>query len=308
MIVERRPIIDREQWLAWRRQDVTASAVAALFGAHPYLSALKLYLEKCGIEFPENDNAVFRRGRRMEPGVAIAVAEERPEWTIRPAREYLRAPELRLGASPDFYIDGDPRGLGVLQAKSAAPSVYDREWGDGPPFWITLQTLAECILSDAAFGVAAALRVDAYDMDCAIHEIPRHRGAETRILAAVAQFWDDIEHGREPDPDYGKDAELIKIIAPREAALDKAIDLSGNNELPELLAERALLMARQRQDDARCKEIETEIKFLMRDAAIVSGLPEWRITWKTEPRKGYTVAPSEPRVLRIYDKRIEESP
>jgi predicted phage-related endonuclease len=307
MMIERRPITDREQWLAWRREDVTASAVAALFGCHPYLSALKLYLEKCGIAFPDNDNAIFRRGRRMEPGVAIAVAEERPQWTIRPAREYLRAPDIRLGASPDFYIDGDARGLGVLQAKSAAPSVYDREWGDGPPFWIALQTLAECILSNAAFGVAAALRIDAYDMDCSIHEIPRHPDAEARILTAITQFWDDVENGREPDPDYGKDADLLKIIAPRETASDAAIDLSGNNELPELLAERALLLARRNQDKARCEEIETEIKFLMRDAAIISGLPDWRISWKTEPRKGYTVAPSTPRVLRIVDKRIKET-
>jgi predicted phage-related endonuclease len=303
MTIERRPIVDRKQWLAWRRQDVTASTVAALFGCHPYLSALRVYIEKCGIEFPDNDNAAMRRGRLMEPAVGLAVAEEHPEWTIRTAREYLRAPELRFGASPDFYIDGDPRGLGVLQVKSAAPSVYDREWNDGPPFWITLQTLSECILTDAAFGIAAALRVDAYDMTVAIHEIPRHADAEARILQAIAKFWNDVENGREPDPDYGKDADLLKIIAPREAAADKAIDLSGNNELPELLAERALLLARKKHDDERCKEIETEIKFLMRDAAIISGLPDWRISWKIEPRKGYTVEPSAPRVLRIYDKR-----
>jgi predicted phage-related endonuclease len=76
--------------------------------------------------------------------------------------------------------------------------------------------------------------------------------------------------------------------------------------LPEMLAERALLHARIDMDEARCKEIETEIKFLMRDAAVVTGLPDWKITWKTGIRKGYTVETKELRTLRIYDRRTNE--
>lgn len=306
MNIERRLIVDRAEWLSWRRQDVTASSVAALFGVHPYSTALKLYLEKQGIDFPNEENAVMRRGRWLEPAVGLAVADEHPHWKIVPAGEYLRAPDLRFGCTPDFYIHGDPRGLGVLQAKSAAPSVYDREWSEGPPFWITLQTLSECLLAGAAFGVAAALRVDAYNMEPRIHEIPRHAGAEARILAAVKGFWIDVENGREPDADYGKDADLIKLLAPREAGIDKEIDLSGNNKLPDILAERALRMARIKRDEERCGEIETEIKFLMRDAALVAGVPDWRITFRTEHRKGYTVEPRDRRVLRIYDRREEK--
>jgi predicted phage-related endonuclease len=51
MTVERREILDRQEWLNWRKPFITASQVPALFGAHPYLSALKLYLEKSGVEF-----------------------------------------------------------------------------------------------------------------------------------------------------------------------------------------------------------------------------------------------------------------
>lgn len=308
MLVERITIdpstpAGREYWLReLRPRDVTASAVPALFGVHPYLSALKLFLAKSGVEFPEEDSVVMRRGRWLEPAVGLAVAEERPEWTIVPAREYLRAPELRLGATPDFYIHGDPRGVGVLQAKSVAPAIYDREWNEGPPFWIQLQTLSECMLADAAFGVAAGLVVHPYNMEVAIHEIARHPAAEARILAAVAKFWDDVASGTEPDADYGKDADLIKLIAPREVK-DKEIDLSENNELPVILAERALRMARIKRDKERCEEIETQIKFAIRDAAIVTGLPDWRITFKTSHVKGYTVEPRDQRTLRIYDRR-----
>jgi predicted phage-related endonuclease len=121
MTIERIEITSREQWLALRKPDVTASVVASLFGCHPYVSALKLYLAHSGVEFDEADNRVFRRGRLMEPTVALAVSEERPDWRIEKCDSYYRDPDLRLGATPDFLIHGDPRGLGVLQTKTAAP-------------------------------------------------------------------------------------------------------------------------------------------------------------------------------------------
>jgi predicted phage-related endonuclease len=308
MTIEHRTIISRAEWLEWRKPFVTASQVPALFGAHPYLTALRLYMEKAGVEFEEKDNPVMRRGRLLEPAVGLAVAEERPEWTIRPAKEFWFDRERRIAATPDFFIEGDPRGLGILQAKSAAPSVFQRDWSAGTevPFWIMLQALTEMMLTDAAFGTVAVLCVDPFDLICSIHEIQRHPAAEAKIIAAVKQFWDDVEQGREPTPDYGKDAALISILVPRESSPDKTIDLSGNNELPEMLAERALLHSRIRMDEARCKEIETEIKFIMRDCALVTGLPDWKITWKTGIRKGYTVETKELRTLRIYDRRTNE--
>jgi predicted phage-related endonuclease len=176
MTIERRIIADREQWLAWRREDVTASAIGALFGVHPYLTKMRLYAEKRGVEFGANeDNKLLRRGRWLEPAVGAAVAELRPDWRIVPAGVYLRDPELRLGATPDFFIYDDPRGLGVLQAKTASPSAFKRDWADGAevPMWIMLQLSVEMMLADAAFGAVAVLLVDAYGMDCKIIEFPR---------------------------------------------------------------------------------------------------------------------------------------
>jgi predicted phage-related endonuclease len=307
-MIEHRIITDRATWLRWRRPFISASQVPALFGAHPYLTALRLYMEKAGVEFEEKDNPVMRRGRLLEPAVGLAVAEERPEWTIRPAKEFFSDNDRRIAATPDFFIEGDPRGLGILQAKSAAPSVFQRDWNAGTevPFWITLQALTEMLLTDAAFGAVAVLCVDPFDLVCSIHEVTRHPAAEAKIIAAVNQFWSEVEHGHEPQPDYGKDAALISILAPRESSPDKTIDLSGHNELPEMLAERALLHSRMRMDEARCKEIETELKFIMRDAAVVTGLPDWKITWKTGIRQGYTVETKELRILRIYDRRANE--
>ena len=307
MTIERKPITDRNEWLAWRREDVTASVIGALFGAHPYTTALRIYAEKRGVEFPDEDNKVMRRGRWLEPAVAKAVEELRPEWKLEAPNCYLRDPDSRLGCTPDFYIHDPVRGRGVLQCKTVAPSVYAKEWLGGTeiPFWIVLQTLTECMLADAAFGAVAALLVDAHAMDCVILDVPRHADSELKILVAVRNFWRNVADGIEPDPDFARDAAVIKLLTPRETP-GKQIDFSRHNELPAMLAERAALLKTMGDAEDRCDEIETEVKHLMGDAEFANGLPDWRITYKTQKRAGYTVAPKEPRVLRITDSRGKE--
>jgi len=306
MTIERKTITTREEWLEWRRADVTASQVGALFNCHTYVTPLRLYAEKRGTEFVNEDNLAMRRGRWLEPAVGKAVMEMRPEWTLEPAKEYLRDPDLRLGATPDFYIHGDPRGLGVLQAKTVAPSVYAREWGDGaePPLWILLQVAQEGMLAEADFVVVAGLLIDANNMDISIHDLgARNPLVEAKLKEAVKAFWDDVERGIEPEPDYGRDVDVVKAMWTRERAKDFEIDLSGNNRIPELLAERAVLKADIKSMEERAEEIDTELKFALKDAAVGTGVDGWRVTYRTSHVKSYTVAERTQRVLRVSDLR-----
>lgn len=303
-MIDRIEITSREQWLAVRKHDVTASVVGALFNEHPYTSALKLFLMHSGVEFDDKDNSAMRRGRIMESSVAAAAAELRPDWKIEKCNAYYRDADLRLGATPDFIIrrDGDSGpNVGILQAKTVTPSVYERDWQNGAPLWIQLQTMTEMMLTGAAFGVVAALKVDPFDLDCTLVEVPRMEAVERRIVAAVRQFWDDVAAGRQPQPDPAKDAELLSVIAPREKS-GKAIDLSGDNELPALLDQREQIMAGITGYEQRKSEIETQLKFLMGDAERVTGLPEWSITWKTQHRAAFSVPEKDIRTLRIHHK------
>lgn len=307
IMIERHLIRDRESWLQLRRPDVTASAIAATMGLHPYKSALELFMEKSGIELTEpKPSGVLLRGLAYEPVVAAIAREKRPDWGIVPAGEYLRDPDLRLGASPDFYVECDPRGPGVMQVKTVAPRTFKEAWQDGvPPFWIQLQTLTEMMLADAAWGVVAAWILDPYaEPDVEFIEVPRHAGAEQRIRDAVAAFWADVAAGREPSPDYGRDADLIAALYPSEVPL-KTVDLTGDNMLPMLLAERADIKTRMGLDAARCQEIETEIRAKMGDAEAAT-CGGFSITLKTTHRKPYSVAATSYRALRISDHRPKQ--
>jgi predicted phage-related endonuclease len=303
-MIERFEVTSRTEWLERRKADITASNIGALFNAHPYTTALKLYVEKRGVEFDNPDNKAMRRGRWLEPAVGKAVEELRPEWKLTPAAEYLRDPEHRIGATPDFYIHGDPRGRGVLQAKTVAPSVYAREWANGEtvPLWISLQAATEAMLTDSAFSAVAVLLVDPHNMDCVIHELPRHPSAEMKILAAVHEFWRMVDAGIEPEPDFARDAAVIRAMYRREES-GKPIDLTGNNKIHELLDERAGLQSVVKSAEVRVAEIDAEIKFTMGEADHITGLNGWRVTFKTSDFKEYTVPARSTRILRVTDKR-----
>ena len=76
------------------------------------------------------------------------------------------------------------------------------------------------------------------------------------------------------------------------------IDLSADNELPGLLAERAALVPVRRDAEQRIDAIDAAIKERMGDAA-TGWLPGYHITYRTAIRKQFTVPEKTIRTLRI---------
>jgi hypothetical protein len=311
--IETHEIKSKDEWLELRKAFITASMIGGMpaFNCHPYYTPLHIYAEKRGVEFVKDpDDKVMRRGRWLEPAVATAVGELHPEWELTQPKVFLCDREIGIGATPDYYISGDPRGLGVLQCKTVAYSVWKRDWDEGHdlPLWVTLQCLTETMLAGAAFGVVAVMLVDPHNMDCVILDVPRHMAAEHRIVNETKRFWFDIRNGIEPQVDFVRDGAILKLLMPREAK-DSVLDLTGNNEFPDLFARRAAMIAEMKLYARRCKIIETKLMAIMRDHAAITGLDGWSASYKIEHRKGYSVAPSEPRVLRIKDRRpLEQRP
>jgi predicted phage-related endonuclease len=307
MTVTARRVVNRDEWLSWRRGIVTSSKISQLpaFDCSPYREAtpLRLFCELRGVEFPtRDDDRTLRRGRWLEPAVAAAVSELRPEWKIRKAQEFFVDGDI--GGTPDFFIDNDERGVGVLEAKTISPSVYQRHWDNGKevPFAFVLQALTCAMLTDAAFAYVGALVVDAHNMDLSLHEIPRHAEAEKKIRDEVARFMADTRAGIEPPVDFQRDGAMLRLLLPRETP-GKSIDLGGDNQLPSLLAHRAELIAEMKAMKAECESIENRLRFVMKDADVADGLTGWHITFKTSHFKGYEVRPHDSRVLRILDRR-----
>lgn len=305
MTIEAYSTTDRALWLARRRRDLTASDLGALVGVDRFRTPYAIYAEKTGEIPPAEENDSMRRGRWLEPAILLALREQYPTWRIEQANVYLRDSEIRLGCTPDFVAEdpAEPETLINIQGKTTSPFVFERDWSDDQaPIGYQLQTLCEGMLMGAGRCLLAVLVVDPYNADLHLREIERHAGAEARIRQLAIDFWSNIEAGRRPVPDYERDGETIAAMFPRHEP-GKVLDLSGDNRLAELLAKHAAHKVALDAHDEVLKEIEAEIKLKIGDAEAAE-LPGWRLTWKTENRKGYSVAPSTRRPLRI--KHVEE--
>jgi predicted phage-related endonuclease len=289
MKTETREIATRSEWLAWRRHDLTASRIGALFDCHPYMSLDDLVADMRGQSI-KGDTPAMRAGRLLEAVFPEALAEEKPEWRVAKATTYHRCPDLRLGATPDFWVGED----GLLQAKTVNPHEWER-WQGRPPLAYLLQTLTELFVTGRAWGALGVI-VRSASLPLYLFDVPRHPAAESKILAAVEDFWRRADAGELP------------IATPKDeiaALLDDGshIDLSDDNYLPEALGRREILSLTRSDAEKAIKEIDDEIKERI-GAAATAWLPGWAISWRSQHRKEYTVAAADVRVLRI--KRAEE--
>src|SRR5262245_1953833 len=99
-------------------EDVTASVVGATVTHHPYMTIGQLFYRVKGLVLPKDNEAALRRGRYLERVVAEVFQDENPDWDLCKANVYLRDPDLRLGAHPDYRVR-DPQGRpGILEAKT----------------------------------------------------------------------------------------------------------------------------------------------------------------------------------------------
>jgi predicted phage-related endonuclease len=286
-MIERIPITSEDQWLALRQHDVTASVTGALFGLYPYMTIGALHAVKTGIAMPgpDPDSPILLRGLEMEDNVVKRVKAKFPSWQITKATDYYRDPDARMGATPDYLVhDPDRDGLGLLQTKVVANMQFRNPksgWTDEqPPLWISLQATQEMMLTEATWGMVAALIVGDFRYELKTYPVDRHAGAEKRIREAVKEFWRKVDAGEEPTIDYERDAALIAVLYPREVP-GKMVDLRGDNEILGLLDELEHYDALVRANEAEVEQRRNALKAKLGDAesALVRG---WRITLKQQ--------------------------
>src|SRR5262245_48324873 len=130
--------MNRNEWLALRRKDITASRIATLIGEHPHHTALELWAEKTGrvpVDEIDHDAPILRRGRKLERLAFDECTDALPGRKLvhNTELEYWRDAGHRIGATPDVLVSDTERGLGVVQLKSVEPGVFKATWEGGEP-------------------------------------------------------------------------------------------------------------------------------------------------------------------------------
>ena len=303
-MIERWTITNREEWLERRQTNVNGSEIGAVFSCSPFLTPFALYARKAGlVELSDKDNAAMKRGRVFEPAIMQAICEDHPDWAVSKCADYLWCSDWGLGCTPDFDVIHPERGPGIIQGKTVAKPYFEENWQDGPPQWIFLQCLQEMMLSNVSWGAVAALVMNPYDYELHIYDLARHDGAEQKLIEGAARFWADVRAGRDPEPNYALDGEIIKAMYPQDDG--ETIDLSRDNRIRELLDRHEKLSSSKNASDKQLKAVNAEIAEKM-GAAAHAIVPGWdKVSLKTQTRKGYTVKDTTFRVLRTKRAKTE---
>lgn len=316
--IETHQITSREQWLALRMQDVTASAAPALLGIHKYLTAFELYQEKRGERADVIETPPMRRGTLLEPVAIRVLRDENPEIKFSEPNIYLRDPASRLGATPDLYASFPDGSFGVVQIKSVAEPVFRSQWkgqidGDPeaiePPLWIVVQAIIEAALAEGSLGglkkpirAFVAPLVVGFGLDCPLIEIPLDNNAP-RVLANIKKasldFWQKVKENTPPEFDYEKDGEAISALynVPKAATIDLSRDNRIGPAIDELLAVKGVLKDAKATEETLKNEIKAKL-----DGHEAAYVPGYGLTCKVQSRAEYVAKATSYPVLRASKK------
>lgn len=183
-----------QAWKAERVKDVTSSDISILFGVG-YNSYSELFEAKLnGKELPFTPNERVDWGVALEPSISNEFAR-RNNWTIKPKKEYIRIPDLRIGSSFDFQIIGTD-SVEILEIKNVSFDSY-KGWIKGfevemSPY-IELQVQHQLLVSGFETAYVGALIAGCKGIVLRRTVNEKVQGA---ILRKCAEFWNKIDRSR----------------------------------------------------------------------------------------------------------------
>lgn len=179
---------DEEAWLEERRKGIGGSDVAALFGLHPFKTALDVYRDKVGEAPPVEPSPAMLRGRYLED-VAVVRYEERTgrrtrRWGMRKHREHpflLASVDRQILAGPD-------NDTGPLEVKCPGLQVFWQIKRRGLLDYMILQGQHEALVwgyDYTGFAIFSAEHFQVLDFD-----VGADPEVGQRIVEVAGEFWE----------------------------------------------------------------------------------------------------------------------
>ena len=295
-LLDRRDVSE-QTWRQQRRDGIGGSDAAAVLGLSPYESALSVYYAKVeGVD--KKESLAMEIGRELEP----FLRRKFEQWIRDTEGCPVQVEEVpfMLG-NPDYpfmfaNIDGrfthPELGLCGLELKSTGE--FQRS------AWEEDEVPDHCYIQVQHYMAVTGLQhfYIAYLIGNRIFSakrVPRNDKVIETLVEQLEKFWSGhVLQGVPPAPGgLGCDTEILKQLYPAEEG--STIDLSHCQGYYDRYQEL------KKQEKELKQEVETIRQHFMAEMkeAQTALVGSKKITWKTVERKGYTVAPSSSRVLRI---------
>ena len=290
-------------WKADRETGIGASETASIFGVgYASCSPVTVWAEKTGNPEPVSPalQRLFDRGHRMESVIAAEVVAE-TGWEVKDTGDYtiFRSKDerfSRLFTTLDREVIHPDFGPCPMEMKN----VHGRFWkdyeGDEAPLKHVVQCQHQMAVTGATHVVLAVLVGGA---DLKIFIVERNEQFIEAMVAKLDEFWGYVERREMPPVDESEaTAKALARIYPEDDG--ETVDLpSEASKWDEDLEE---IKARQKKVKEERTALENKIKAAL-GVATFGQLPDGgRFSWKLQKRSGYTVNPSQFRVLKRLKK------
>lgn len=261
-----------------RRRYVGGSDVAAILGISPYVSPVELYLRKRGEAPAQPDDAILRRGRRLEPYVRDMYAEETVRQVQPPV--FVIGPEPWIAANLDgTSYDARMSDERVLEIKTAN-AFTRRDWGeegtDAIPVYYTAQLQWYLMVTGLTRAdLAALIGLD----DFRVFTVEADRETQAVLIERAREFWRRVQEGQPPEPQSPEDAAaLFPEHTPGAVVEANDVDVAVVSELKHVRA--TLAEIEQREETLR---LALQKRLGEAEALTLDGIP--LCTWKTQARR-----------------------
>lgn len=234
--------LDRDAWLAVRKQGIGGSDAAAAIGLNPYQSQLALWLEKTGRDTempqidPNDDTTPAYWGTVLEPIVAQHYAK-RTSHKVRRVNAVLRHPTVPfMLANLDREIVACDE-VQILECKTAGLNGA-KLWKNGVPEYVQVQVMHQLAVTGQQ---AADVAVLIAGQDLQIFRIHRDETMIAHLIELERQFWHYVETDTPPPADGSDSAEqALRCLFPEDAVewVDFTADADLNHVFEDLMAIR----------------------------------------------------------------------
>lgn len=271
-----------EEWHKLRSTDITSTDAAALFGISPYLTPYELWhRKKSAMIAAFEPSERMKWGTRLQDSIAAGIAEDN-QWGLRRMDEYVRLPQLSMGASFDFCIDSVSLGkddagndmrrndVGLLEIKNVDAMAFKDGWiledeQQEAPAHIELQVQHQLAVSGLTRAWIGALvggnRVVLIRRD-------RDEDVISALKNRVEMFWKSIRDNVEPKPDFERDA---KFIASLYRYSEPGKVMTATKEITEIAASYKAAGSEAKEWEAKKQAAKARILTLIGDAERVIG-------------------------------------
>jgi len=290
----------REIWLEQRKNGLGGSDAAVILGLSPWKSPLALWSEKTGLVEPEDIGALeyVEWGNILEEPIAKKYSEVTGRKLVDHGRYLIFKSPIHpfMFCTPDREIVPiDDRGPGELSIKTAG-AYKEHDWEEEPPLMYQAQLQHELIVRELLWGSFAVLIGGQKFRWC---DQDRNEDLCSYILEKEEEFWDQVQR-EDPPPADASDStkEVLLRLYPQDTGESVAL----SPDALDWAEKRSSLKQEEKRIKSELQEVDNLIKAAIGDATF-GVLPDGSgFKWAQQKRAGYTVQPTEFRVLREVKK------